>query len=62
MSDGKPVDHLRTVLDVEQTSAGKVSAICVSESGDQCEMFEEGWRPLRVFADSMPQTGIRTES
>ena len=54
------LDHCLTVLDVEKHD-GLVSAICVSESGEQYGLAEVEWQMIRVFADSMPQTTAAQE-
>lgn len=47
-------EHWLTVLDAEIYD-GKLSAICVSESGEQCGFYDIAYQPVRVFTDSMPQ-------
>lgn len=53
MTLAEPVNHCLTLLDTE-THDGFVTAICVSESGEQCALQEVEWQMVRVFADSVP--------
>lgn len=47
MSCEEPVSHYLTVLDVEVLD-GIPSAVCVSESGEQCTLFKVGPLAARV--------------
>lgn len=56
-SPSQHVTHCRTLLEDPEADNRKIFAIAVLESGEQTEVVLGDGVLLRVFADSMPQTG-----
>jgi len=52
--------HELTAYDVE-THDGTVSAICVTEAGDQRDFGRAEWEIVRVYADTVDATTAREE-